>query len=49
MGPTFFPNDPNRRGWFPIHPVTNRSWTPSARGQNSYVEHIRTMLPLKLC
>ena len=47
--PSFFPNDPNRKGWFPIHLVTNKTWTPNVRGQNGYAEHMRTMLPLKLC
>ena len=48
-GPTFFPNDASRRGWFPIHPVTSRSWTPGSGQNTGYVEHTRTMLPLKLC
>ena len=32
-----------------MHPVTNKTWTPNARGQNGCVKHTRTMLPLKLC
>ena len=24
-GPSFFPNSPNRKGWFPIHLVTNKT------------------------
>ena len=30
-GSSFFPNDLNRKGLFPIYPVTNRTWTPNAR------------------
>jgi hypothetical protein len=48
-GPSFFPNDVSRKGWVPVHPVTNKTWTPNVRGQNGYVEHTRKMLPLKLC
>ena len=45
----FLPNDISRKGWVPVYPVTNKTWTPSVRGQNGYVEHTRKMLPLKLC
>ena len=30
-GPSFFPNDPSRRGWFPVHPVECKCFTPNQR------------------
>ena len=48
-GPSFFPNGAGRKGWFPAHPLTNKTWAPNARGQNGHAEHARAMPPLKLC
>jgi hypothetical protein len=41
-GITFFPNNPSRRGWVPVYPVTARYWSSSTS------ETTRTMIPLKL-
>ena len=47
-GPSFFPNDPARKGWVPVHPITATWWTHS-NSANGYEEHTRTQLPLKPC
>ena len=41
-GETFFPDDPSRRGWVPVYPLTVRFWS-GATAQTT-----RTMLPIKL-
>ena len=40
-GPSFFPNNPERKGWFPVRPL-------HAREYSNDKEHTRTMLLLKL-
>ena len=47
-GPSFFPGNDSRRGWFPVHPIMATEWTPSSRENRGYEEHSRTMLPLSL-
>ena len=47
-GPSFFPNDEDRSGWVPIHPMTATEYTSSKTSPTGYVEHSRTMLPLRL-
>ena len=48
-GPSFFPNDPTRRGWFPIYPIKCKYHSRRRSENEPYEEHTRTMLPLKLC
>ena len=48
-GSSFFPDDESKRGWFPVFPVKNTSYTMNKNGTNGFAEHSRTMLPLKLC
>ena len=57
-GTSFFPDDPDRKKWFPIRPKTHTWWTEKRnkkRGEvtsgvekNGWVEHSRTMLPIRL-
>ena len=48
-GNSFFPDDESKRGWFPIFPVKNVSYSVNKNGTNGFAEHSRLMLPLKLC
>ena len=48
-GDSFFPDDESKRGWFPIFPVKNASYSVNKNGTNGFAEHSRLMLPLKLC
>jgi ATP-dependent exoDNAse (exonuclease V) alpha subunit len=49
-GSSFFPNDKDgaRKGWVPIAPMTAKYFTYSSQKQD-WLEHTRTMLPLRLC
>ena len=46
MGESFFPDNPERRGWVPIKPVTCTWVTRGKANGDQYDEHSRTMLPL---
>ena len=46
-GETFFPENDERRGWFPVHPVSQKNWTADKRKENGCSEHTRSMIPLK--
>jgi ATP-dependent DNA helicase PIF1 len=46
-GPSFFPGDESRRGWVPIAPVTEYTFSKKAQSSD-WAEHNRTMLPLRL-
>jgi hypothetical protein len=44
-GPSFFPNDDERKGWVPVHPYTE--WR-KANNTEGYSEHTRRQMPLRL-
>lgn len=48
-GETFFPDNDERRGWFPVCPVETKYWTKNIRRDGGCEEHVRTILPIKLC
>ena len=48
QAPTFFPRNPERRGWVPIGPMVATTTTTSSRTDNGYEEHTKKMLPLRL-
>ena len=48
-GRNFFPNDASRKGWFPVHPIGNTSWTVNRKSSSKVDENTRKMIPLKLC
>ena len=45
-GDTFFPADPTRRGWVPVHPLTVSETLSGRHGEKMQVS--RTQLPLQL-
>ena len=48
-GPSFFPDDqPDRKGWVPVHPTVATDWSASSSSRSGYTENTRTMLPLRL-
>jgi hypothetical protein len=47
-GSTFFPNNPDRRGWVPILPMTCAHYQHSNTARLGYTESTRTMFPLRL-
>jgi len=36
-GESFFPNNPSRRGWFPIYPVENKCYTSDKKSNNGLI------------
>lgn len=47
-GPSFFPDDPSRRGWVPICPFTATCQHQKPGKKGDWVELSRTMIPLRL-
>ena len=48
-GESFFPNDPSKKGWFPVYPFKNSAYTADRTSSDGFKEHSRTQIPLKLC
>ena len=48
-GDSFFHNDPEKRGLFPIYPVKNSTCSVNRRTGGGFTEHSKTQLQLKLC
>jgi hypothetical protein len=46
MGESFFPDNPDRRGWVPIKPVTSIWTSPNSKNGEGFQESSRTMLPM---
>ena len=44
----FSDDDPDRKGWVPVHPYVAKEWSASSNSATGYSEDTRTMLPLKL-
>ena len=52
-GPTFFPNNPDRKGWVPVFPVEFEEYSinikkSKEKGSADYDTHSRKMFPIKL-
>ena len=48
-GESFFPNDPSKKGWFPVYPFKNSTYSIDGTSSDGFKEHSRTQMPLKLC